>query len=400
MLTAAHLAGPEALPDMINTFAVGLGCVEALVYLVDLQQQVLVPFLGPGGAADDTQVDSLSVDGTLAGRAFQLIDVQFQEGAAGTKVWIPLLDGAERLGVLAVTAPDRDALERDDGLLEARLRLLASLAAELIMTKTLYGDATVRLRRRREMGMAAEIQWSLLPPLTFACENLAIAAALEPAYEIAGDTIDYAVDAGTAHVAILDGMGHGMQAAQLAVLAVAAHRNARRGGQTLTDMAEFMDTTLHDAFNGEAFTTGIIAELDIATGLLQWINAGHPEPLLLRDGRLVKALDIEPRLPFGLGPIGPSTSPPVIGTAQLEPADRVLFHTDGAVEARSPEGEFFGAEQLIELTTRHLASGLSAPETMRRLIHALLEHQTSQLEDDASLLLLGWRTGNESQFLI
>ena len=64
------------------------------------------------------------------------------------------------------------------------------------MTKTLYGDTIVRLRRRAEMGLAAEMQWSLLPPLTFACPQLSVAGVLEPAYEVAGDTFDYAVDLG------------------------------------------------------------------------------------------------------------------------------------------------------------------------------------------------------------
>ena len=68
------------------------------------------------------------------------------------------------------------------------------------MTKTLYGDTIVRLRRRAEMGLAAEMQWSLLPPLTFACRS-GRGRALEPAYEVAGDTFDYAVDPGWARVA-------------------------------------------------------------------------------------------------------------------------------------------------------------------------------------------------------
>jgi len=83
------------------------------------------------------------------------------------------------------------------------------------------------------------MQWSLLPPLTFACHEVTVGAALESAYEVAGDTVDYAVDPGWARVAVLDGMGHGLQAAQLASLAVAAYRNARRSDRRLTETAQF-----------------------------------------------------------------------------------------------------------------------------------------------------------------
>ena len=57
-----------------------------------------------------------------------------------------------------------------------RLRVFAALAAELVMTKTMYGDTLVRLRRTASMSFAAEMQWSVLPPLTFACGDVTVAA--------------------------------------------------------------------------------------------------------------------------------------------------------------------------------------------------------------------------------
>jgi len=151
------------------------------------------------------------VDSTLAGRCFQHVEILTQNLPGGRRrVWLPIVNGTERLGVLSVTATHPTIL--DDDLLD-RLRDFASLAAELIMTKTLYGDSIVRLRRRADMGLAAEMQRSLLPPLTFACDNVTIAAALEPAYTVAGD---YAVDTGRARFAIFDAMGHGLDSASRA----------------------------------------------------------------------------------------------------------------------------------------------------------------------------------------
>jgi Stage II sporulation protein E (SpoIIE) len=395
LLEDAHLAAPHQIAELAARHAATLGADDALLYLVDLQQRVLVPFLDAGDPGAGRQVEPLSVDSTLPGRAFQHVEVLTQDAADGrVRVWIPLLDGIERLGVLGVTVDAAVAPEIADGLVGVRLRRFATLVAELIMTKTMYGDTIVRLRRQSGMGLAAEMQWSLLPPLTFACREVTIAAALEPAYEVAGDTVDYAVDAGRVRVAVLDGMGHGMRSAQIAALAVAAYRNARRADRSLTDTAEVIHLALIEAFSATTFVTAVLAELDTGTGLLSWVNAGHPEPLLLRDGRFVRFLHSPPTLPLGMVVNGRPATAITVGREQLQPDDRVLLYTDGVTEARSPAGEFFGDQALIDLLGRNLAAGLPAQETMRRVVHALLDHQQGQLTDDATLCLLEWRNSN------
>jgi hypothetical protein len=395
LLEDAHLAAPYQIAGLVRRHAATLDADDAVVYLVDLQQRVLVPFLDPGGPGVGRQVEPLSVDATLPGRAFQHVEVLTQDATNGRiRVWLPLLDGVERLGVLGVTVDAAAAAEIAAGLVGVRLRRFAALVAELIQTKTTYGDTIVRLRRQAGMGLAAEMQWSLLPPLTFACHEVTIAAALEPAYEVAGDTVDYAVDAGWARVAVLDGMGHGLGSAQLATLAVAAYRNARRADRSLTDTAALIHDALVDAFGGTAFATAVLAELDTDTGILSWINAGHPAPLLLRQGRLVRSLHSRPTLPLGLVVNERPPTTIAVGREQLEPDDRILLYTDGVTEARSPAGVFFGDQALIDLLRRNLAAGLPAQETMRRVVHALLNHQQGQLTDDATLLLLEWRNTN------
>jgi hypothetical protein len=395
LLEDAHLAAPHQIAALVTRHAAALGADDALVYLVDLQQRVLVPFLDSGGPGVGRQVEPLGVDATLPGRAFQHVEVLTQDAADGRiRVWLPLLDGIERLGVLGLTVDAAVAAEIASGLVGVRLRRFATLVAELIMTKTMYGDTIVRLRRQAGMGLAAEMQWSLLPPLTFACHQVTVAAALEPAYEVAGDTVDYAVDAGWARVAVLDGMGHGLRSAQLATVAVAAYRSARRAGRSLTDTAAFIHDALIEAFGGTAFATAVLAELDTDTGMLSWVNAGHPAPLLLREGRLVRSLQIRPMLPFGLVVTGRPASTVNVGREQLQPDDRILLYTDGVTEARSPAGAFFGDQALVDLLERNLAAGLPAQETMRRVVRALLDHQQGQLTDDATLLMLEWRSRN------
>jgi hypothetical protein len=400
LLNDAHLAAPYQLAGLIERHAATLGGDDAVVYLVDLQQRVLVPFLHPDGPGVERQIEPLGVDATLAGRAFQHVEVLTQGASDGrVRVWLPLLDGVERLGVLSLTVDAATAAQIPAGLPGARLRRFAALVAELVMTKTMYGDTIVRLRRQAGMGLAAEMQWSLMPPLTFACREVTVAAALEPAYEVAGDTVDYAVDAGWARVAVFDAMGHGLRSAQLATLAVAAYRNARRTGRSLTDTAARIHDALVEVFGGAAFATAVLAELDTGTGVLTWINAGHPEPLLLRDGRLVGSLRSRPRLPLGLVVDGRPAGTVAIGRVQLQPDDRVLLYTDGVTEARSPTGAFFGDQALVDLLRRNFAAGLPAQETMRRVVHARLDHQQSQLADDATLLLVEWRSRDADALL-
>jgi serine phosphatase RsbU (regulator of sigma subunit) len=395
----AVLAAPYELAQLVDRCARRLGARSAVAYIADLQQQLLVPFVARTGPGDGNQLTELSVDSTLAGRAFQNFELHVQDaGTEGSRVWLPMLLGTDRIGVLGVVLEEATSLTDDDGKLAAMLGRLAAAAASLLTSKSAYGDTLVRLRRRSEMGLAAEMQFLLLPPLTFASRPVTVAAALEPCYYVAGDTIDYAVDAGRTRVGMFDGMGHGLQSAQCAVLTIAAYRNARRSGRTLTETMEAIDATLFEGLGGEVFSTAVLLELDTDTGLLQWANAGHPEPLLLRRGKLIKALHVEPRSPLGLGYLG-GTDTPAIGHEQLEPEDRILLYTDGVVEARSPDGEFFGVDRLADLVIRHLAGGLSAPETIRRVVRELLEHQQDQLADDASLLLLDWRSGSEQDML-
>ena len=74
----------------------------------------------------------------------------------------------------------------------------------------------------------------------------------------------------------------------------------------------------------------------------------------------------------------------------MQPGDRLLLFTDGVIEARSADGEFFGLDRLVDLLTRQEAGGQPPPETLRRLIHTVLDHQHVALQDDATLLLLEW----------
>jgi hypothetical protein len=391
LFAEANLAADHQLPALARRHVRSFGGLDIICYLVDLQQLVLVPFAGSDISAHIGSQHAIEIEATIAGRVFQqLTPITQQVDGDTSTVWLPLVQGSQRLGVAAVTA----AATADDPASQEQmiwLRAFVSIISELIITKALCGDAIVRLRRTSEMGLAAEMQWALLPPLAFESEHVSLAAMLEPAYEVAGDSVDYAVDAGRAQVAIYDAMGHGMKSVQLVAMAVAAYRNARRAGRSLADTCLHVDDALVKAFDGNAYTTALFAELDTTSGALAWVSAGHPEPLLLRDGKMIKMLHTQPRPPLGIELLGrEELRTPHVGTEQLQPEDSVLLYTDGVTESRSPDGDFFGEQRLTDLVVRNLAAGLPTSETMRRVVRALLDHRQAKLSDDASLLLLRW----------
>jgi serine phosphatase RsbU (regulator of sigma subunit) len=275
-----------------------------------------------------------------------------------------------------------------DSVLEM-LGQFAHLIAELVLSNSQYSDSYAWVRRRRPMTLPAEMQHALLPPLTFGTSRIVISGLLAPAYEVGGDAFDYSLNGNIAHVAVFDAVGHGLHASLLANLAVSCYRNSRRAGLPLEGCVEAIDAALTDGFGVERYVTAVIAQLDIDTGLLSWINAGHPAPMLLRGGQLVKELLCEPALPLGMGALtGPVTYE--ICEESLQPGDRLLLVTDGVDEARTEDGSFFGRDRLAEFAAKELASGLPTPEVMRRLHTAILRYQTGQLQDDATTLFVEW----------
>jgi serine phosphatase RsbU (regulator of sigma subunit) len=386
LLAAVRLSVPEGVVSLLAEQARALGATDLTVYLVDPEQYHLIPVPVP----HKEPREPLNIEATLAGRCFRLLEQQ--EAAEGREVWLPLLDGLERLGVLQLEfASGADRVE------DELLHQFAALVAEIVLVKDSYGDLFTLTRRRRSMSLAGEIAWNLMPPLTFGTERVVISCVLAPAYDVGGDSFDYAVDDRTARLAVFDAMGHGLKAGLLATVAIASYRRARRQERTLIETVAEIDAALSETFEGDQFVTGLFLELDLATGRMVWHSAGHPAPLLVRRSRVVKTLETEPGLPLGMG--AASSDPHHLGEEWLEPGDRVLMYSDGVVEARGADGDFFGVERLGDLVSREAAAGLPAPETMRKLMHAILDHQSGALQDDATTVLVEWNAAGEERIV-
>ncbi len=411
LLRQSHLLRPTEVSGALARIARPLGVSQAQVYLADLQQRRLTPF----PAAEGRSARVLAIDSTLAGRAYQTISIQLAAPRApGTadadadadagdayQVWIPLVDGTERLGVLCLTVSDVSEA------LLARYRTLASLTGIVIAGKASYSDTFAQAQREREMALQAEMVWAFLAPRTFATDRVLVTATIEPAYEAGGDAFDYTLLGDRLHVSIFDALGHDLSAGLLASVGIASCRSARRAGGSLADIAARADKAIAGFFGGDRFVTALLCDLDLVTGLFTWIPRGHPPPLLVRGNRTVRELAQVPQLPLGLAdlPARGNRKPDVSqfparqSTEKLEPGDRLLLYTDGVTEGRAPDGTPFGLPRLADFIIRHSNARLPAPETMRRLNHAIIDYQRGRLRDDATAILIEWQPGEPGRSL-
>jgi hypothetical protein len=372
-------SSPVDFEALLRQAAEPLGAIEVTAYLADVQHVVLQPVLLSPDLGDPILAEE-AVATSMAGRTFLTGEPLVADRGEHKRVWVPLVERGERTGVLALTLP-----AVDDEILGhcVNLGLFAGLMARGFTPVT---DLFALRRRRRPMTLAAGMQWDVLPPLTVRCAQASACGRLEPAYEIAGDAFDYVLNNRHLDAGLFDGLGHGVRSTLLTTLAIGAYRHARREGDGPAAASAAVDRAVSDEYDGEAFVTAILLRLGLDTGVIEWINAGHPAPLLMRGGRVVQQLETTRSLPFGLGGERPEAA-----TETLQPGDCVLLYTDGVIEERSAEGEEFGIDRLIDLWERQAASGQTPEDTLRRLARAVMGFGAGKLRDDATFLHLSWR---------
>jgi serine phosphatase RsbU (regulator of sigma subunit) len=385
LLLAQQTAEPDAIVETLMTAAAALQARDCVLYLIDYEHVALMPH--PDVLAHGEKPAVATVDGSMAGRAFQSGAVLAAHRDDGWHIWVPVTERTNKLGVLAMTVPQWDEE------IEYFCTELGHAAAYLLMASAHYTDLPHLLRRRKDMDLAAEMQWSLLPPLSFASGGTSLAGLVEPAYEVGGDCFDYAVNHGVLDLAVIDAMGHGLTSAVLASLLIGAYRHGRRAGQDLPQLATSIDAATRTFPGPSTFATAILARLTVDTGVLTWLTCGHPHPLIVRGGSVLPVMDVTPGVPLGLGALGP-----VVGTVAevaLEPGDGILLYTDGVVESRDPDGEYFGEQRLHDLLAREHLAGGPPSEVIRRLVRSTVTHAQTRLRDDATMVYLRWDSAQQ-----
>lgn len=378
LLDRANDLAPDQLPDLGRVVGATTGVRSTRMWLADYEQRRLVPFGQP------PEIDGFDIDGTVGGQAFRLAEPRELARDDGVLLWVPLVDGTERLGVVQFELDRLDAYRR------GTLLTIAKLLASEIVTRSRYTDALEVARRTRDLTLAAELQWNLLRPRNFATPDVTVAAALEPSYGFGGDGYDYAYNDGMLHVGAFDAVGHDLDAGIVASLFVVTWRWCRRRGLDLDATVRTIDAILNERFPDAKYATGILAELDVFTGAFRWVNAGHPPPILVRGATVVGPLLGPSALPIGLASFLKRPVAVSVHELSLQPDDRIVLYSDGVVEARTGPGEGFGVERLQDFVHRAVASGSSGAEMVRRLAHAVVDHHGDHLRDDATIVVIHW----------
>ncbi|WP_051366045.1 PP2C family protein-serine/threonine phosphatase [Hamadaea tsunoensis] len=377
LLREANLTSPDELPQLLRAVTAGLAR-DFTIYLVDYEQYHLRELTGTGIHDGDSQ----PVEGSLAGLTFQNGQPQTDpEQPAVT--WIPLMDSAERLGVLRVATevsdPD-EAFHHGGPVVQ-----FANLLGHLIAAKLPYGDRLHQTRSSRPMTVKSVLLRQLLPPSTFTADRWILSASMRPAYAIGGDAYDYALDDDIAYVGVFDAVGHGLEAGLAVAVALSATRAARRNGASLTEMAHDAEAELTAQFGTTTYVTAVMLRMDLTSGQVTYVNAGHPPVVVLGADGGTTLLSGGRRLPLAMAP---DTAWP--GEHQLQDGDRLLFYTDGAVDVRDADGQFYTVERLIASARALAADGQTVPETARRLNQGVVDFHGGPPDDDSTIVVCEW----------
>jgi AcrR family transcriptional regulator len=264
---------------------------------------------------------------------------------------------------------------------ESGLREVARLGAAALELAGGYTDTVDAARRRKDMNPAGEIQQSLLPPRIARIGGGELAGSVLPSYEVGGDWFDYVENRDGAWIAIADAAGKGPQAGGLGSVALAALRAARRNDATLEQAVQSMHETVCDVGGPEFYVTAIVARWHPVYSVFNWINCGHPRPLVIRANDTVQELATPPDLPLGLAE---RTRAFHRHQCRLLDGDRLVLYTDGISRRRTGDG-LFGTEGIVRGVKA--ADGRSATATARAIQEAVVSASEDPLPDDAAVIV-------------
>ena len=383
LLTRAEAAAPVGVVDAMAAALLELLDAREVSFLIADFSGRSLNRLGhtaaseePGSRSEETS-RRVTLEDTPYGAALAGQRSVLRREGDDTRVLAPVTSRGEAVGVLELVLP----FEPDPVTLED-VELAAHQLAYMVIANRRYTDLFEWGQRTVPLSLAAEIQRRLLPA-SFTCEadQFTLAGWLEPAGQVGGDTFDFSLERNTLHVSMTDAMGHSVRSSLLATLVVGALRNTRRRGASLVEQAQSAHEALLAFTEREVgFVTGQLVRIDLVTQTARVLNAGHPRPLRLRQGR-AEEIELIAQEPFGLFGGGSWSEQEL----PLEAGDRLLFLTDGMLERNA---------ESLDIAALMLASGHLHPrEAIQYLTRAVLDACGGELADDATSLCLDWHGG-------
>jgi serine phosphatase RsbU (regulator of sigma subunit)/anti-sigma regulatory factor (Ser/Thr protein kinase) len=245
-----------------------------------------------------------------------------------------------------------------------------------------------------ELNVAADIQRSLLP-LTFPIPpnvfEFHMHAKLVPAKEVGGDFYDVGeVDGDHYFFLVGDVSGKGVPAALFMAATKTLIRSGAMSGEPLDELMTRINAEIQESNTEFMFATVWIGVLDVRTGEVTFVNAGHNPPLMRRGDESFYVH--ESHGPF-IGPVPGVTY--TTGTLTLEPGDRLLIYSDGVTEAMAPDDELFGEDRLAALELPDESS-----EATRSLVDSVLKWEQGVRSDDVTVLIVDFIRRREERSLV
>ena len=255
---------------------------------------------------------------------------------------------------------ERRVLVATSAFLNGMALVLAAILVGIVIAG--YVRAQIAAQRAREMKMASDIQESAIPstfPPLPGERRMDGFASLGPAREVGGDFYDFYFTApGRLAFLVADVSDKGVPAALFMMRAKTMLKNLAQSGRPLADVVTEANEALSSDNGANMFVTAWIGEVDLASGAVTCVNAGHNPPIILHarpgaDGHRAEYLRIRPGLVLGTMPGIKYRSQ----TLSLAPGDALYLYTDGITEQPNEKGELFGEERLQRTLDEMLAGG-------------------------------------------
>jgi serine phosphatase RsbU (regulator of sigma subunit)/pSer/pThr/pTyr-binding forkhead associated (FHA) protein len=294
---------------------------------------------------------------------------------------VPLWNNTEVIGLIYVDSVSTTGSFTQEDL--RLLTLLANIAAVKIENARLLEETIEMEKLEKELEQAADIQKRLLPEEMPQLENFEISGRADACRAVGGDYYDF-VRRGDVKIglAIGDVSGKGMAAALLMASVQAVFRTLSDVEKTPAGLVGSLNRHLIRSANPNKFVSFFFGELNPGTGDLQYVNAGHNPPILLRASGEVEILPASGVVLGVFAEAGFEERSVVLG-----PGDLLTLFSDGVTEWQNEEDAMYGEEGLMEALRKH--GSKSAEEIVEAVLEEVLAFAGGAPQyDDATLLLL------------
>ena len=238
-----------------------------------------------------------------------------------------------------------------------------------------------------ELKVAHDIQMSMLPktfPPYPERDDIDIYGSLTPAKDVGGDLFDFYIRNEKLFFCVGDVSGKGVPASLVMAVTRSLFRNISAHVAEPDEIVRTLNNAMAEGNDTNMFVTLFVGVLDLATGLLEYCNAGHNYAMLI--GNLVSTLPCDPNLPIGVMPDMTFTKQQLT----IEPETTIFLYTDGLNEAEDPNHVLFGVERIIRIAELMVKEDKNDPTTiinqMIEGVHRFVDD--AEQSDDMTILAI------------